>query len=147
MTEREDVIQNAIRFLRDEKVRQAPLEKRIAFLESKGLSKEEIQKSLIQSDTQTPPLPLKQNHKNQAWKSYAFGAVCLAGVAYGIKYLDFYLRQFYEKQDNNLNLKLNETLCELNASILELKNAQKECQNTSQRLDLQELKEMLNNVF
>ncbi|KAJ3043717.1 peroxisomal membrane protein pex14 [Rhizophlyctis rosea] len=43
---RTDVIDNAVRFLKDPKVQQSPLAKRVAFLESKGLSAEEIEQAL-----------------------------------------------------------------------------------------------------
>ncbi|KAJ3284668.1 peroxisomal membrane protein pex14 [Borealophlyctis nickersoniae] len=46
---REDVIQSAIRFLQDPKVQQSPLAKRIAFLEGKGLSSEEIEQALARA--------------------------------------------------------------------------------------------------
>ena len=46
MADRDELIQSAIRFLRDEKVQAAPLTKRIAFLESKGLTQAEIETAL-----------------------------------------------------------------------------------------------------
>lgn len=42
-------IENAVKFLNDPKVKQAPLTKRIAFLEGKGLTKPEIQAALQQA--------------------------------------------------------------------------------------------------
>ncbi|KAI9010151.1 microbody biogenesis protein peroxin 14 [Hyaloraphidium curvatum] len=46
MALREDVIQSAVKFLQDPKVQSSPLARRIAFLESKGLSSEEIEQAM-----------------------------------------------------------------------------------------------------
>lgn len=62
---REDMIQAAIKFLRDDKVKSAPLAKKIAFLESKGLSSTEIetaiQRATLSGDASSavsaPPVP------------------------------------------------------------------------------------------
>ncbi|KAJ3313403.1 peroxisomal membrane protein pex14 [Blyttiomyces sp. JEL0837] len=47
-SKRDDAIQLAVRFLKDPKVQQSTLAKRIAFLESKGLSTAEIEEALAQ---------------------------------------------------------------------------------------------------
>ncbi|KND03142.1 uncharacterized protein SPPG_02205 [Spizellomyces punctatus DAOM BR117] len=43
---REDIVQSAVRFLKDPKVQESPLAKRIAFLETKGLSADEIEEAM-----------------------------------------------------------------------------------------------------
>ena len=47
---REDIIQSAVKFLKDPKVASSPLAKKIAFLESKGLSSEEIEEAVSRSN-------------------------------------------------------------------------------------------------
>lgn len=47
---REDLVASAITFLKDPSVARAPLEKRIAFLQSKNLTQEEIDVSLARAD-------------------------------------------------------------------------------------------------
>ncbi|EGF83083.1 hypothetical protein BATDEDRAFT_85742 [Batrachochytrium dendrobatidis JAM81] len=61
---REDLIASAVKFLRDPKVQSAPLAKRIAFLETKGLTSGEIETALFRATSTTagangPSLPPK----------------------------------------------------------------------------------------
>ncbi|KAG9192929.1 hypothetical protein G6011_11663 [Alternaria panax] len=53
---REDIIQSAVSFLQDPSVASAPLEKRIAFLQSKNLTQEEVDVSLARA-AEDPSLP------------------------------------------------------------------------------------------
>lgn len=46
MAIREDVVSSAVKFLQDPKVQSSPLARRIAFLESKGLTSEEIEAAM-----------------------------------------------------------------------------------------------------
>jgi peroxin-14 len=46
MSVREDVLASAVKFLQDPKVQSSPLARRIAFLESKGLTSEEIEQAM-----------------------------------------------------------------------------------------------------
>lgn len=50
-TLRMDLISTAVNFLNDPQVKSAPLSKRLAFLESKGLTQEEIDLALIKSNS------------------------------------------------------------------------------------------------
>jgi peroxin-14 len=97
--ERNDLIANAVRFLQDPKVQSAPLTKRIAFLESKGLTSQEIQTALQQSSSTEASLPVAasapalpprnyapypppiQNHPWN-WKDYTLATVGVSGLSY-----------------------------------------------------------------
>ncbi|KAF2828487.1 hypothetical protein CC86DRAFT_404399 [Ophiobolus disseminans] len=57
MVVREDLITSAISFLQDPSVASAPLEKRIAFLQSKNLTQEEVDVSLARAATEDPSQP------------------------------------------------------------------------------------------
>ncbi|KAJ3225295.1 peroxisomal membrane protein pex14 [Clydaea vesicula] len=99
----EEKIQSAVRFLKDPKVQSAPLTKRIAFLESKGLSSDEIQLALQQvnnnstnnsgnlSNSQHPPFGQNQPQAQQVylpqpasydWKDYVLGTISVVGAGY-----------------------------------------------------------------
>jgi hypothetical protein len=96
---RSDLISSAIKFLQDPQVQQAPLAKRIAFLESKGLSQDEIQAALATieqapSDT-TPVVPpasypqhsgglAQKQQEAWGWRDYSMAIVGLAGTGYGL---------------------------------------------------------------
>ncbi|KAH6616325.1 peroxisomal membrane anchor protein [Boeremia exigua] len=54
---REDLITSAVSFLQDPSVANAPVEKRIAFLQSKNLTQEEIDVSLARAASDDPSLP------------------------------------------------------------------------------------------
>lgn len=66
---REDMIQSAIRFLNDPKVQDAPLTKKISFLETKGLTNTEIQEAIIRirggSSSNTSVLPVSSYQQQQ----------------------------------------------------------------------------------
>jgi peroxin-14 len=98
MTDRKEIIANAVRFLSDPKVQEAPLEKRISFLESKGLTRAEIDLALSQVTTTAPTLPPKPPQTSQVilqqkttWKEITLGLVGVASAGYGM----FYLVQHY----------------------------------------------------
>jgi peroxin-14 len=93
MTVRADLVQNAVKFLSDPKVQEAPLAKRISFLESKGMTAEEIEAALDQvkgpnNVVSPPPLPPKAfQPQGMSWKDTALGLVGVAGASYGLFYL------------------------------------------------------------
>ncbi|KAI8903984.1 peroxisomal membrane anchor protein conserved region-domain-containing protein [Gorgonomyces haynaldii] len=96
MTEvRQDMVQSAVKFLTDPKVTSAPLAKKIAFLESKGLSTVEIETALAQSKGETIPQPVVPQRpveqQKMTWNELALSA---AGVA-GISYLGFTLQYIF----------------------------------------------------
>ncbi len=91
---RQDLIASAVKFLQDPKVQEAPLAKRISFLESKGLSSEEIKQALA-TQAGAPPVPppnypsglvVSTQHRPDpwGWKDYTIGLVGLAGTGYGL---------------------------------------------------------------
>ncbi len=103
---REDLIVNAIQFLRDPKVKSSPLTKQVAFLESKGLTADEIREAFdrvkgesgnvasntsIQTDTDVAPaLPPKPGNiipyqePGLSWRDIFFGLIGTAGVGYSL---------------------------------------------------------------
>ena len=89
---RQDLIASAVKFLQDPKVQEAPLAKRISFLESKGLSPEEIKVALATSSG-APPVPPPNYptavistvaNEPWGWKDYTIGMVGLLGTGYGL---------------------------------------------------------------
>ena len=90
---------NAVQFLKDESVASAPLAKKVAFLESKGLSQEEIESALAQSKTNENTLKAVENQQNSflayperpfqqqmqqpyGWKEFALTSMSIIGVSY-----------------------------------------------------------------
>lgn len=94
MTTRSDLVSSAVKFLTDPKVRDAPLAKRISFLETKGLSQDEIQAALkmaeggpavpLPSYPQHMDLSLRDPSREWGWKDYTLLLVGLAGSGYGL---------------------------------------------------------------
>ncbi|KAI8998107.1 peroxisomal membrane anchor protein conserved region-domain-containing protein [Gaertneriomyces semiglobifer] len=111
MAPREEVIQSAVRFLQNPKVQESSLTKRVAFLESKGLTNEEVQIALQRSGSssgnawavdatamQVQSVPAQAAFQMQhgtmmpgppqpqllTWKDYALGAIGVAGAGYGL---------------------------------------------------------------
>lgn len=104
MTIREDLVSSALTFLADPKVQASPLAKKLAFLESKGLTQEEITEVLnrlnnSQSTPSTtpstaPPLPEYAPYGNpygqppeppgRDWRDWFIMAVVSSGVTYGL---------------------------------------------------------------
>jgi len=68
---REDIIQSAVSFLQDPSVASAPLEKRIAFLQSKNLTQEEVDVSLARA-AEDPSLPSSPPPQTSAVASNAY---------------------------------------------------------------------------
>ncbi|ANB12315.1 Pex14p [Sugiyamaella lignohabitans] len=103
---RDELVRSAITFLNDPEVAGASLAKRVEFLESKGLTKEEIEEALRQNEqagsqktTSTnsnspvsysngpqlpPPLSLPPSIPERDWKDHFIMATVSVGVAYGI---------------------------------------------------------------
>ncbi|OUM69424.1 hypothetical protein PIROE2DRAFT_23069, partial [Piromyces sp. E2] len=130
---RENLVSSATSFLKDPKVQKAPLAKRVAFLESKGLTQEEIKEALSRADgnasqsnavvataagsvgPQLPPNPYMQivqpPPKYLGWKDYFIGTAIIGGVSYALykalkKYLPDLLQipSTKDLQDNNEQL-------------------------------------------
>ncbi|CAN3357560.1 peroxisomal membrane protein Pex14p [Diutina catenulata] len=108
----EDLINSAVQFLRDPGVGQAPLTKRVEFLESKGLNQQEVEEALRRASgesTAATTLTPQASQASQApaapqapappidyygvsapqvperdWKDYFIMASATAGVAYGL---------------------------------------------------------------
>lgn len=103
---REDLIASAVTFLNDPQVADSSMAKRVEFLESKGLSKEEIEEAVKRagsraSSASVPPAsgvpgssitsgygyPVNSNPPplpKRDWKDYFVMATVTAGVAYGL---------------------------------------------------------------
>lgn len=85
-----DLMSSAIKFLSDPQVQEAPLEKRISFLESKGLSQTEIQKALAivngsSVGTVHQPMPALAHYESQwGWKDTALSLIAVVGGSYGL---------------------------------------------------------------
>jgi peroxin-14 len=84
---RQDLVSSAVGFLRDPKVQEAPLTKRVAFLESKGLTQAEIQAAISQS-TSTSAAPVIPPRgavaaEPMTWKDVSFGILGVSGLVYG----------------------------------------------------------------
>ncbi|KAI8099150.1 peroxisomal membrane anchor protein conserved region-domain-containing protein [Halteromyces radiatus] len=104
---REDLISSAINFLNDPKVQSAPLAKKVSFLESKGMTSEEIEEAMARvngkapsSSTTTtvnpgqytqpngmvlqttpPPVPTRPRYD---WRDLFIAAVFAGGIGYGV---------------------------------------------------------------
>jgi len=100
---REDLVSSALTFLSDPKVHASPLAKRLAFLESKGLTQEEITEVLNRlnnpaptspSSSSAPPVPQYASYGNpygqppeppgRDWRDWFIMAVVSSGVTYGL---------------------------------------------------------------
>lgn len=108
---REDLITSAISFLSDPKVQSAPLAKKVSFLESKGMTSEEIEEAMARANgkaastgtvttttttqpqgtavyqgqpgmqLQAPPVPPRPSYD---WRDIFIAAVLAGGVSYGV---------------------------------------------------------------
>ena len=101
---REDLVSSALTFLSDSKVQASPLAKRLAFLESKGLTQEEITEVLNRvnnpqsppttTSSSVPPVPQYSSYGNpygqppeppgRDWRDWFIMAVVSSGVTYGL---------------------------------------------------------------
>ncbi|KAI9353864.1 peroxisomal membrane anchor protein conserved region-domain-containing protein [Obelidium mucronatum] len=100
-TIRPESIALAVKFLSDPKVQSAPLNKRIAFLESKGLTSDEINEAIKRAAAGSdvapdlPPRPVypypQQQQQQQGyqrdWRDYSLGLIGLLGFGYGVYHL------------------------------------------------------------
>ncbi|SAM09008.1 hypothetical protein [Absidia glauca] len=103
---REDLISSAINFLNDPKVQSAALTKKVSFLESKGMTAEEIEEAMARASgkapssnataagtssysqpngmvlqTAPPPVPTRPRYD---WRDLFIAAVLAGGVGYGV---------------------------------------------------------------
>ena len=95
---RQELIQSAINFLKDPQVQNSPLQKRVTFLESKGLTSDEIEEALRQvkggssSAAPAPSLPPNQGMviaqpppvPRMDWRDYFIAAILIGGIGYAI---------------------------------------------------------------
>ncbi|ORX45435.1 hypothetical protein BCR36DRAFT_333314 [Piromyces finnis] len=151
MALRENLVSSATSFLKDPKVQKAPLAKRVAFLESKGLTQEEIKEALSRADgngaqsnavvaaggaPQLPSNPYMQivqpPPKYLGWKDYFIGTAIIGGVSYALykalkKYLPDLLQIPSTKDLQNNNEQLTKQLDiaseALNSSKIETQTA------------------------
>ena len=107
MAIREDLVSSALTFLQDPKVQSSPLAKRLSFLESKGLTQEEITEVLNRlnnpsqypasaptASSNPPPLPQYAQYGNpygqppeppaRDWRDWFIMAVVGSGITYGL---------------------------------------------------------------
>ncbi|KAF9439204.1 peroxisomal membrane protein pex14 [Entomortierella beljakovae] len=148
---REDIIASAVKFLQDPNVQASSLGKKVAFLESKGLTAQEIEESMARANgTSTsaatvaapalpqqqammpyqgqvvmapPPLPYKYD-----WKDMFIGAVVAGGFTYGLwqiaKNVVKPKLQWPTKEDLEMDKKkLDEQFEEIEKSITEVKSS------------------------
>lgn len=143
-TSRANLIQSAVNFLRDPTVQNAPLQKRVSFLESKGLTSEEIEDALKQAKggataSQTegsqaaavtaaappgqqvvhavpPPVP------RMDWRDYFIAAVIIGGVGWAviavIKASNFTLSRNTHLSSSSLLIREHISMIPLNCNIL-----------------------------
>ncbi|EFQ98195.1 peroxisomal membrane protein PEX14 [Nannizzia gypsea CBS 118893] len=81
---REELITSAVTFLQDPSVSSAPLEKKVAFLQSKNLTQEEIDIALTRSGSSSPPTPASEQQSRAVVPSPApYRASPNQGYGYG----------------------------------------------------------------
>ncbi|KAK6594197.1 peroxisomal membrane anchor protein [Botrytis cinerea] len=100
MAIREDLVVSAVTFLQDPSVSASPLENRIAFLQSKNLTQEEVDAALGRASGEQSPAP--QNYSNYApqqqvppppevpkrdWRDWFIMATVTGGIGYGAYFL------------------------------------------------------------
>lgn len=85
---------SAIKFLSDPQVQEAPLEKRISFLESKGLSQDDIQKALAivngstgNGNQQMATGTVAHYQPQWGWKDTTLSLIAVLGGTYGLYHL------------------------------------------------------------
>ena len=99
MSIREDLVASAVQFLQDGAVQQAPLAKRVAFLESKNMTASEIDAAMRRAANPSPspslppqgsyPRQQRQSQEapplpNRDWRDWFIMAVVTGGVTYGV---------------------------------------------------------------
>ncbi|QRV91124.1 peroxisomal membrane anchor protein (Pex14) [Ceratobasidium sp. AG-Ba] len=136
MSDRQELVKNAVKFLSDPQIQSAPLTKRISFLESKGLTNTEIEEAIAESAasstasrpasnysvpqsgfhgagilTTSPPVPQRD------WRDYFIMALVSGGLMYGVaalarKYLVPHLQppseDAFEATTSQLNAQFDE---------------------------------------
>ncbi|CAG8499454.1 2708_t:CDS:2 [Acaulospora colombiana] len=106
MSVRQDLVKSAVNFLKDPQVQNSPLQKRVAFLESKGLTTNEIEEAIRQvkdggnnelsaavvglSQAPVQPVPTQvalappPPVPRLDWRDFFIGAVLIGGIGYAI---------------------------------------------------------------
>ncbi|QLG72466.1 hypothetical protein HG535_0D01740 [Zygotorulaspora mrakii] len=102
--DRKQLLESAVSFLSDPSIKNAPLTKKVEFLQTKGLSQEEVEAALRQSQDQSKPenladntqwsaVPTRNDYVYEAvppplprrdWKDYFIMASVSAGLIYGV---------------------------------------------------------------
>lgn len=113
----QDLIDNAISFLSSPNVSSSSKQKKIAFLESKGLTKEEIDAAF----------DAVKDISHSSWTSWLFGAIVLGSLSYtAFIYAKHYIEEFLnenEEKQKAANDKVDRALKEMKiSSDLQLKN-------------------------
>ncbi|RGB33468.1 peroxisomal membrane anchor protein conserved region-domain-containing protein [Rhizophagus diaphanus] len=95
-TIRQELVQSAINFLKDPQVQNSPLQKRVAFLESKGLTSDEIEEAMRLVKGGSPSVAAPPSPSNQVviaqpppvsrmdWRDFFIAAVLIGGIGYAI---------------------------------------------------------------
>lgn len=103
---REELLASAVKFLQDPNVQSSPLAKKVAFLESKGLTADEIEEAMARASgkalapalpqgpqgvyppgtvvLQGPPVPPRPRYD---WRDLFIAAIMAGGVGYGLWWL------------------------------------------------------------
>ncbi|TVY20085.1 Peroxisomal membrane protein PER10 [Lachnellula arida] len=101
MAIREDLVSSAVTFLQDPSVAGSPIENRVAFLQSKNLTQEEVDAALARAGGESAPAPA--NFSNYApqqqvqppppevpqrdWRDWFIMATVMGGVGYGLYFV------------------------------------------------------------
>ncbi|XP_078373966.1 peroxisomal membrane protein PEX14-like isoform X2 [Oculina patagonica] len=136
---RQKRIDTAVKFLQNPKVRETPMSQRKAFLEKKGLKKDEVEEAIRLSGTAAdetsppthPPLPPQRGSRAPSssfasapppppvpWRSYVGAAILGGGIGYTVAHLfkTFILPYIYHKKS-----KEEEKLEKIETTVTELK--------------------------
>ena len=90
---RADLLATAVRFLEDPQVQSAPLSRRLAFLEGKGLTRAEIDLALARARTDAPqPMGVARKRPQGAWPGVALLAVLAAASLAALNYKSITVR-------------------------------------------------------
>ncbi|CAG8486271.1 193_t:CDS:2 [Diversispora eburnea] len=94
---RSELVQSAVNFLQNPQVQNSPLQKRIAFLESKGLTANEIEEAIKlakggSGDLQQVPTSMGNMRVAPVpprldWRDFFVAAVLIGGISYAIRYI------------------------------------------------------------
>lgn len=164
----EELLKSAVSFLKDPNVTSSPLNKKIEFLQSKGLNEEEIEEALNRANNQSistsqsttqpvqasyppidyynvaPPVP------ERSWKDYFIMATATVGVSYGIyqvvsKYLIPSIIPPSQSVIDEDKQKIDEEFLKIDKLLEQLSVEQKEIKQKNDE-KLSEIDTVINNV-